>query len=363
VRLFLAGDVMTGRGIDQVLGHPVDPVIYERWVKSAMEYVHLAERRNGPIPRRAEPSYIWGDAIAALDARKPDVRIINLETAVTDRGEPWPGKGIHYRMHPENIDSITAAGIDVCVLANNHVMDWSYEGLGQTLATVTKTGMSIAGAGAAHDSAWTPAIVNLEPGKRLFTLGVGTTSSGVPSGWQARESSPGVAMVEVGSVRHVEAIARRIRQTKKDGDIAVLSIHWGPNWGYEIPPNHRGFARDLIDEAEVDIVHGHSSHHPLGIEVHNGKPILYGCGDLINDYEGIRGHEEYRPDLRVLFIVDLGCEGELKALELIPMRTHRFSLVAASAEENDWLASKLAGESRGLGTHITVEEGRLFLRW
>lgn len=354
---------MAGRGIDQILGHPVDPVIHERWVKSAVEYVHLAERRNGPIPRRADPSYIWGAAITALDAREPDARIINLETAVTDRGEPWPNKGIHYRMHPNNFDSITAADIDICVLANNHVLDWSHEGLHQTLAAVTDARISQTGAGPDRESAWTPAVRDLESGENVIVLGVATQSSGVPHGWAAGQSSPGVALIEIGSLRDVETIARSLRPMKTTGDITVLSIHWGPNWGYEIPPSFRGLARDLIENSGVDVVHGHSSHHPIGIEVHNGRLILYGCGDLINDYEGIRGHEEYRPDLRVLFVADLDPSGELEALELIPMRSERFSLVPASAEEREWLASRLSAESRDLGTHISADEGRLFLRW
>ena len=107
--LFVAGDVMTGRGIDQVLPHPGDPRIYEPYSTSALDYVKLAERTSGPIPRGVDDTYIWGDAVAALDRAAPDLRIINLETAVTRRGTPWPGKGIQYRMHPDNIPCLTAA--------------------------------------------------------------------------------------------------------------------------------------------------------------------------------------------------------------------------------------------------------------
>ena len=78
---------------------------------------------------------------------------------------------------------------------------------------------------------------------------------------------------------------------RRDGSIIVLSIHWGDNWGFEIPDDHRRFAYRMIDDAGVQLVHGHSSHHVKGIEVHDGHPIIYGCGDLLSDYEGIRGHE------------------------------------------------------------------------
>jgi poly-gamma-glutamate capsule biosynthesis protein CapA/YwtB (metallophosphatase superfamily) len=74
-----------------------------------------------------------------------------------------------------------------------------------------------------------------------------------------------------------------------EGDIVVASIHWGGNWGYRIPSAHIAFAHALIDKSQVDVIHGHSSHHPIGLEVYKGKLVIYGCGDFINDYEGISG--------------------------------------------------------------------------
>src|ERR687895_809604 len=83
VRLFLCGDGMCGRGIDQGLAHPCSPEIYEQYMRSAEGYVLLAEQVNGPIPRRNVPSYVWGAALGQLERMQPDARIINLETAVT----------------------------------------------------------------------------------------------------------------------------------------------------------------------------------------------------------------------------------------------------------------------------------------
>ena len=97
VRIFLCGDVMTGRGIDQVLGHPCSPELYEDFTHSAEDYVRLAEEANGPIPRHNQPSYVWGAALAEFDRFEPDARIINLETAVT-RSDDHVEKGINYRM-------------------------------------------------------------------------------------------------------------------------------------------------------------------------------------------------------------------------------------------------------------------------
>src|SRR5262249_36234927 len=116
VKLFLCGDVMTGRGIDQVLPHPSDPRLYEPYVCSAVEYVQMAERAHGPILRPVNFDSIWGDALTALHLSHPDARIINLETSVTVSDDYEP-KGIHYRMHPANVRCLTVVGVDCCVLA------------------------------------------------------------------------------------------------------------------------------------------------------------------------------------------------------------------------------------------------------
>ena len=103
ITIFMCGDVMTGRGIDQVLPHPSDPLIHEPYVRSARGYVDLAEKGNGPIQQPVSFSYIWGDALDELERVAPDLRMINLETSITKSNDYWKGKGINYRMHPENI--------------------------------------------------------------------------------------------------------------------------------------------------------------------------------------------------------------------------------------------------------------------
>lgn len=364
VTLFLAGDVMTGRGIDQILAHPGDPTLYERWVRNAEGYVALAERVNGPIPRRAPPDYIWGDAIAELELLGPDVRIVNLETAVTHRGEPWPGKGIHYRMHPANVATLTVAGIDAVTLANNHVLDWSREGFEQTLDALSAAGIGTAGAGRDAARATAPALIPAGA-VRVVVVGLGAASSGIPLSWEARGDRPGVALLHDLSDREVDMVAERIAAVSGPADIVVVSIHWGGNWGYGVPRAHRSFAHRLVERAGVHIVHGHSSHHPLGIEVHRGRPIIYGCGDLITDYEGIGGHEAFRPHLGLMYLVTMdSVAGIVERLVLIPTRLRRFRLERANREETRWLARVLGREGSPLGTTVDVtSEGRLVVGW
>jgi poly-gamma-glutamate synthesis protein (capsule biosynthesis protein) len=138
ITLFLGGDVMTGRGIDQILPHPSEPFIPEPYVNDAREYVKLAERANGSIPTPVSFTYIWGDALEEWERVAPDVKLINLETSITKSNDYWWGKGINYRMNPDNIPCLRAAKIDCCSLANNHVLDWGYSGLVETIATLKK---------------------------------------------------------------------------------------------------------------------------------------------------------------------------------------------------------------------------------
>ncbi|HME84067.1 MAG TPA: CapA family protein [Roseiarcus sp.] len=113
MRIFLCGDVMTGRGIDQALPHPCSPILHESYVESALDYVRLAERANGPVPRPVDFAYVWGAALAEWHRAQPHARVFNLETSIT-RSDAFEPKGINYRMSPENGPCLSAAGLDCC---------------------------------------------------------------------------------------------------------------------------------------------------------------------------------------------------------------------------------------------------------
>ena len=363
--LFLCGDVMTGRGIDQILPHPSKPHLYEPYMRSALGYVEIAEQATGPIKRPVDFPYVWGDALAELDRVRPDARIINLETAVTAAEDAWPGKGIHYRMHPANVPCISAAKIDCCVLANNHVLDWGYRGLAETLDTLRGAGIRTAGAGRDQAEAAAPAAIAL-PGKgRVLVFAFGTESSGVPREWAAGKDRAGVSFLADLSSRSVEWIAGRVGAARRAGDIVVASIHWGSNWGYDVSQPQREFAHRLIEIAGVDLVHGHSSHHPLGIEVHRDRPILYGCGDFLNDYEGIGGYESFRSDLALMYFPTVdAATGRLARLLMTPTQIRHFRVNRAPEADARWLEAMLNREGARLGTRVERQlDGTLALAW
>jgi poly-gamma-glutamate capsule biosynthesis protein CapA/YwtB (metallophosphatase superfamily) len=352
VTLFLCGDVMLGRGVDQILPSSCPPHLYERSVRSALDYVRLAERASGPIPTPVPHDYVWGDAVAELARVRPRARIINLETSITTSEAPAP-KGIHYRMHPANVPVLTAAGIDCCVLANNHVLDWGDSGLIETLAALAGAGIPVAGAGPDARSARAPARLELEGGTGLLVFGLGAADSGIPIGWRADSERPGVNLLPDLSAETVATVAEQVREARRPGDIAIASIHWGGNWGYHIPPEHRRFAHRLIEGAGIDLVHGHSSHHPKAIEVHDGRLILYGCGDFLDDYEGIRGYDAYRDDLVVMYFPTLDPDsGRLLRLDMTPLRIRNMRLRRPRPDEVEWVAATLDRECRRSGARV-----------
>src|SRR6266568_4196731 len=338
LRLFLCGDVMTGRGIDQALPHPVNPVLYEPYIRDAHAYVDLAEAANGPIQRPVSFDYIWGDALQELEHLAVDLRIVNLETAITSAETQWPDKEIHYRMHPQNIGCLTAARI------------------------------SHAGAGNNANEAFTPAILNVAGKGRVLFFSFGSTTSGVLTEWRASDTRAGVNLLNDLSEETASRIADAMRQftsgDQQRGDLLIASIHWGSNWGYEIQREQIAFAHRLIDEG-IAIVHGHSSHHVRALEVFKDRLILYGCGDFLTDYEGISGYERFRGDLALMYFVDVDPQsGQLVSARLVPVQMRRFRLQRISATDTKWLCNLLndLGKESGTGARLEGDNG-LMLEW
>jgi poly-gamma-glutamate synthesis protein (capsule biosynthesis protein) len=356
---------MTGRGIDQILPHPSSSVLHESYVKDAIQYVHLAEEAGGLIPNPVDFAYIWGEALESIAQVAPDLRIINLETSITQSEAYWPQKGIHYRMHPDNIPCLSRAEIDCCVLANNHVLDWGYLGLEETLTALQQANITGVGAGHNREAAIAPAIFEV-PGKgRVIVFGFGTPSSGIPSSWAASAEKPGINLLEDFSEQTLEHIVAQLQRVKQPGDIVVASIHWGDNWGYAVLPEERTFAHQLIDCAAVDIIHGHSSHHVKGIEVYHERLILYGCGDFLDDYEGIGGHSTFRADLGLMYFATLNpSTGTLVALSMIPTQVQHFRVNRASASDAHWLCDRLNREGKKFATYLELQQDNtLRLHW
>jgi poly-gamma-glutamate synthesis protein (capsule biosynthesis protein) len=196
----------------------------------------------------------------------------------------------------------------------------------------------------------------------LFSFG--STTSGIPQDWKATSISPGINLLEDLSETTAARVCDQMRAHQQPGDLIVASIHWGGNWGYEIPREQIVFAHRLI-EGGIAIVHGHSSHHVKGIEVFRGRLVLYGCGDLITDYEGITGYENFRGDLALMYLLELDSDnGELIAARLVPMQMRRLRLKHVSAADAEWLCDLLNKLGKRFGTGARLkEDNSLSLQW
>jgi len=221
-----------------------------------------------------------------------------------------------------------------------------------------------AGAGRNAAEAAAPAVLEIAGKGRVLVFAFGSTTSGIPRAWGATRERPGVNLLADLSVATAERVAAEMRQLKRPGDVLVASIHWGSNWGYELPDEQVAFARRLV-EGGVDLVHGHSSHHVRTVEVYRDHLILYGCGDFLNDYEGIGGYEAFRDDLRLIYLVtvDPG-QGRLVEARLAPLRSKRLRLERAPAADALWLRDLLNRLGAPSGTGAQVDgDNHLILRW
>ncbi|CCF20809.1 conserved protein of unknown function [Pseudorhizobium banfieldiae] len=263
-------------------------------------------------------------------------------------------------MHPANVPCLTAARIDCCVLANNHIADWGLEGLSQTLRHLADVGVATVGAGDDDQAARRPALLSTAAGRRLMVFAIACPSAGVPRRWAATPQRPGVHLLNDFSRASVKRVLDQISNLRRNDDVVVVSIHWGPNWGYDIPAGHVEFAHALIDEADVNVVHGHSSHHPMGLEIYRNRLILFGCGDFINDYEGLPGYEEMRPELALGSVMDIDERGDLlRGVQMLPFRRKKFRLQRASQQEADWQVDVMSRES--VGCRISLDDDGILI--
>jgi poly-gamma-glutamate synthesis protein (capsule biosynthesis protein) len=235
------------------------------------------------------------------------------------------------------------------------VLDFGRRGLQDTLDALSGAGLRAVGVGRDADDARRPVAVPVPGGGRVVIFSCGASSSGIPADWAAAPGRAGVDLLPDLSDATADDVIGRARAAAGPGDVVVVSIHWGSNWGYEVGPDQVRFGHRLIDGG-VDLVHGHSSHHPRPVEVFGGKLVLYGCGDCINDYEGIAGCREYRGDLRLLYFASLQPgTGALAALRMAPVQARKLRLHRAPKADAQWLAMVLDRASRRFGSRVHLQ--------
>jgi len=315
----LTGDVMLGRGVNETL-HSVRP---------------------------EEP---WGDALPLL--LSADLRIINLECAITEYQQPWSRtpKVFHFRADPPAVEVLRAARVDACSLANNHTLDFEEHGLLDTLAYLEAAGILTSGAGPDGEQAARPVLLEDEVALVAFTDNEPSFAAGL--------DKPGTNYLPVSTeprvLRRVEEAVREAREA--GAETIVFSNHWGPNMVLRPPEAFRRFARAVVDLG-ADVYYGHSAHVFQGVEVYRGKPILYDTGDFIDDYAV---DPDLRNDHSFLFRVSVD-GGELRRLELFPVVLRYARVELAGGDEREEILGLMQDLSAEMGTVFDRREDRLVL--
>jgi poly-gamma-glutamate capsule biosynthesis protein CapA/YwtB (metallophosphatase superfamily) len=326
ITLALMGDVMLGRRVAEALNDHMRP---------------------------EEP---WGDVMPLLDAA--DLRIINLECAITDNEQPWTrtAKVFHFRAKPSAIETLRTARIDACSLANNHTLDFEEQGLLDTLEHLDAAGIRHAGAGRNQEEAADPAILTV-PANHTRRAALLAFTDNEPS-FAAGTDRPGTNYLPVSLKPDVlRRVERAVAAARGMGvDTVIFSNHWGPNMVQRPKKIFRRFAHAVIDRG-VDIYYGHSAHVFQGVEIYRGKPIIYDTGDFIDDYAV---NPELRNDWSFLFQVSV-VEGRFERLDLTPVKLSYARVDLATGGERETILNRMEGLSAEMGTVFTHREGVLVL--
>lgn len=287
----------------------------------------------------------WGNVLPLMQTH--DLNIINLETALTTSERRVP-KVFNFKAEPDRVRCLTEARIDIATLANNHVLDFDVAGLTETINVLDEAGIQHTGAGANSEAAKQPVIVNRN-NVRIGVIGITDNEAR----WKAGPDKPGTNFVRTGDAGEVK---NQIQQIRNEVDLLILSIHWGPNM-LEFPSSKFiHFAHNLIDNG-VDIFHGHSAHVFQGVEVYNGKLIMYDTGEFIDDY----AVDYYlRNDYSFLFEVEL-YEKSLQKLILTPVYIHQMQVNRATGQDYRNIVQLFKKRSAVFNTIFTEEAGKLHI--
>jgi len=321
MKIGLTGDVMLGRLVD-------DEVI-----------------RNARLP----PATVWGDVLPLL--LEADLRLVNLECVISQCGQTWQPeqKAFHFRASPRAIEVLQAARIDAVTLANNHILDYGPEALLECLTFLDRAGIQHTGAGRNLRDALTPMLVECAENQ----VAVIALTDNEPA-WEASEHQPGVNHVAYDRHGLLEPYRTRMAEVislaRRHAQFIIISAHVGLNWGPPSPAM-RALAHHLLDLG-ADLYWGHSNHTPQGIELYQGKAILYSTGDFIDDY-AVDPTE--RNDLSFLFLLDIQ-DGHLQDLHLHPVRIENCRVGIVTDHDAAHLERYMQAKCAAFGSTLTFQD-------
>lgn len=212
-----------------------------------------------------------------------DLTMVNLESAITERGMPEakelepPSQRFHFRTSPAALDVLAAAGVDVATMANNHGADYGPVGLRDTLAAIRKSPVPVIGIGRNRREAFTPYRVSVRGTDFAFLAGDASFREGASSVWEAGPTTPGIAAAHAHRPRDLLAAVRAAGQRD---EVVVVYLHWGAELQGCPTEQQRTTARALAD-AGADIVVGTHAHVQLGSGWIGDTYVNYGLGNFL----------------------------------------------------------------------------------
>ncbi|HYF45760.1 MAG TPA: CapA family protein [Acidimicrobiales bacterium] len=220
-----------------------------------------------------DPAALFAGVAASLEA---DVTMVNLETSVSERGEPAP-KTYTFRAHPSAFPALRSAGVDVVSLANNHGLDYGEDALLDTLdfAAHPDTGVPIVGAGRDDAEAYEPFRVTVR-GQDISILGATIVlDDHLTEAWTAGPDHPGLAVAD-----DPTQLLEAVRTERAQADTVVVYLHWGQERN-ECPIENQLVLADQLVAAGADVIVGGHAHVPVGAGMLNGSYVSYGLGNFI----------------------------------------------------------------------------------
>ena len=229
---------------------------------------------EGAIESRlsANPASTFGPIAGVL--RRADLAVVNLETAITERGTPAP-KDFTFRAPPSALTAMKEAGVDVATMANNHGLDFGVVGLRDSLAAAKVARFPVVGVGRNADEAYRAHQVTVR-GQRIAVIGATQVlDSSLAAAWTAGDGKPGMA-----SAYEETRLLAAVRKARASADTVVVDLHWGRELVNCPIDRQRALAPKLV-AAGADVVVGSHAHILLGGGYLRGAYVHYGLGNFV----------------------------------------------------------------------------------
>ena len=223
----------------------------------------------------SEPASVFAPIRGVL--RRADVAMVNLETAITERGTPTPNKEYLFRAPATAFDALRRGGIDVVTVANNHGMDYGAQGLEDTLRAAKRKDVPVVGGGRSEAQAFRPWRTTVN-GQRIAVIGATQViDEEFLSWWEARGRQTGVASAKYDMEDRLVQQVVRVRRTS---DTVVVYLHWGEEMK-SCPLDRQVSLAERLVRAGADIIVGSHAHILLGGGMLGRAFVDYGLGNFV----------------------------------------------------------------------------------